>query len=242
MTKKSKHYKTCPGTHSHIKSDIDLKIIYSLPVFSSLQQNDVDKILGYSSVVKLSRKTILFHPGDSINNFDTVLSGHIKIYQLSSDGDEAIIYILSKNESFLFNLFPIDGYSNNYAETIRATTILRINRKQLFKHMKENANISFSVLKAFAQQMSKLGDVVLHMKSMILPQRLAHFIFRLCSVETGSEIIFLPYEKTIIANQLGVTRESLSRAFQLLKQIHVTTLHVHVYVHDVEALRRYCLS
>ncbi len=142
----------------------------------------------------------------------------------------------------MFNLFQHDGLDNpDYAESIDDTCLLRINKKHLFECMRKTPEISFSILNAFARQMTRLGNEVLRMKSMILPQRLALFIFRLCTVETGAEIVCLPYEKTIMANQFGVTRESLSRAFQLLKGINVTTHHDHVHVHDVEVLKRYCM-
>ncbi len=209
-------------------------------MFSALSRADIDRILIHSSVAVLPRGTILFHPGDRIRSFDMVLSGHVKIYRLSPDGNEAVVHIISENEPVLFNLSaPATNNETDYAETTGQTCLLRIDKPYLFKCMAENVELALSVLHGFAHQILDMEDEILRMKSMVLSRKLAHFLLSRCSRSSGPEIVFLPYEKTLLANKFGVTRESLSRAFQVLKQINITTCHNHVRIDEVRQLYRY---
>jgi hypothetical protein len=56
--------------------------------------------------------------------------------------------------------------------------------------------------------------------------------------EQGHCAVALPYDKLLIAGQLGLTPESLSRAFARLRSIGVVVDASHVVVRDVAKLRQ----
>ncbi len=69
-------------------------------------------------------------------------------------------------------------------------------------------------------------------------QRVADFLASLSLAEQGKCALALPYDKVIIARQLGLTPESLSRAFARLRQIGVNVEASQVAVRDVARLRQ----
>ena len=69
-------------------------------------------------------------------------------------------------------------------------------------------------------------------------QRVAEFLASLCEVDNGSCEIALPYDKVLIAGRLGITPESLSRAFAKLKSFGVAVHYSHVAVADITRLRQ----
>jgi CRP-like cAMP-binding protein len=68
-------------------------------------------------------------------------------------------------------------------------------------------------------------------------QRVAQFLLSLCTVERGAETIALPYDKMLIAARLGLSPESLSRAFAKLRSIGVDVQAANVGLNDIAALR-----
>jgi hypothetical protein len=55
------------------------------------------------------------------------------------------------------------------------------------------------------------GDVGLKAQSRV--QRIAEFLAPRATVDSGSRVITLPYDKVLIASRLGLKPESLSRVF-----------------------------
>ncbi len=76
-----------------------------------------------------------------------------------------------------------------------------------------------------------------HLKTRSAAQRLAAFILGLCPVQQGSCSVRLPFEKIVIAGQLGMQPESLSRAIVKLKAVGVRVEGGIATVPDVGRLR-----
>ena len=69
-------------------------------------------------------------------------------------------------------------------------------------------------------------------------QRVSEFLESLSATEEGTCAIALPYDKILIAARLGLTPESLSRAFAKLRGVGVVINASQVTVKDIAKLRR----
>ena len=67
-------------------------------------------------------------------------------------------------------------------------------------------------------------------------QRLAEFLLRLSPEATGSIEINLPVDKSLIAGRLGMQPETLS--LSTLRTVGVETRKEHIFIEDVDTLRR----
>jgi CRP-like cAMP-binding protein len=72
------------------------------------------------------------------------------------------------------------------------------------------------------------------------PQRLAAFLIGLFPATAARMSTQLPYDKCLLALSLGMTPETLSRAFLALRSSGVGTRNREIFVEDVQVLRRYC--
>ena len=95
------------------------------------------------------------------------------------------------------------------------------------------------MLASASHHLKFLVEQIEQIKLMTAPQRLADFLLRLCPTDAGSCRILLPYEKTLIANRLGMKPESLSRAFAKLRGQGVTVDREEVTIGDPRALKDY---
>ena len=219
----------------------DAEIIQKLMIFEGVDGEVVNDILDNAFIADYPPKTTLHFPEDELTHYDIVLDGYITIFRLTPDGEVAIVCLISKGHSPFPNLYSMARSNHkDFAETITKTRLLRIDKSYLFKKISQKDQLAFAVLKCFSKQVLNVSDEILRMKSMDLSRRLASFLLQLCSANSGSETVYLPYEKTFLANQLGVTRESLSRGFQKLRDFHVETRNNQIHIQDIEALKNHC--
>lgn len=95
-------------------------------------------------------------------------------------------------------------------------------------------------MKDAKQKMSALVYEIEALKSQNADQRLAHFLLKLCPRGEERCRFRLPYDKRLIAAQLGVKQETLSRAFAKLREIGVRTETRDILVESVSRLQNQC--
>jgi CRP-like cAMP-binding protein len=93
------------------------------------------------------------------------------------------------------------------------------------------------MIASISQHMHHLVQQVEQLKAQSGVQRVAEFLASLSMAEQGRCVLALPYDKLLIAGQLGLKPESLSRAFARLRTIGVMVDASHVVVKDVAKLR-----
>ncbi len=94
------------------------------------------------------------------------------------------------------------------------------------------------MIASISQHMHYLVQKVEQLKTQSGVQRVAEFLASLSLAEHGHCALALPYDKILIAGRLGLTPESLSRAFARLRAIGVVVDSSHVIVNDVSKLRQ----
>jgi CRP-like cAMP-binding protein len=94
------------------------------------------------------------------------------------------------------------------------------------------------MIASISQHMHHLVQQVEQLKAQSGVQRVAEFLASLSLAEHGQCALALPYDKILIAGRLGLTPESLSRAFARLRNIGVVVEASNVIVNDVAKLRR----
>ena len=86
------------------------------------------------------------------------------------------------------------------------------------------------MIASISQHMHHLVQQVEQLKAQSGVQRVAEFLASLSLAEQGHCAVALPYDKVLIAGRLGLTPESLSRAFARLRSIGVVVDASHVVV------------
>jgi len=104
--------------------------------------------------------------------------------------------------------------------------------------MRENPDISLSMVASISEHLSYLVQHVERLKAQSGLQRVAEFLASCAQAERGRCVVALPYDKMLIARQLGLMPESLSRAFARLRAIGVTVNASQVTIEDVARLRQ----
>ncbi len=217
----------------------DLRIVTRIAVFRSLKADTVEHILAPATVLTVRPHEWLFRQGELATDFFIVISGWVKLFRISASGEETVIHILAKGDSFAEAVAFTDGRYPANAEAVSAVRVVRLPAGHLVRCVREDPDIALAMIASTLQHLHNLVQQIEQLKAQSGVQRVATFLMSLCPAEYGSCAIALPYDKALIAARLGLKPESLSRSFSKLRAVGVSVDASSVKVSDVGALRKF---
>ncbi len=215
----------------------DLHIVRQTPLFSGLSTAALAGLMEGAAVQNAPAGFCLFTQGEAAEAFYVVLSGWIKLYRMTPGGTEAVIEIFTRGQSFAeaaafaAATFPVS------CEAITDARLLRISARHLFERIRRSPDIGLTMLASTSKQLRLFVRQIEALKAYTGAQRIAEFLLELAPCEDGACTVELPYDKALIAARLGMKPESLSRAFNRLKDYGVEVKQRQADIASLERLR-----
>ena len=220
-------------------TDNELALVKGTALFSGLHEELLSTLLKASRLHHARSGEIIFMQGDEATGYYIILEGWVKLYRLNPSGNEAVVAVFARGQSFAeAAVFSMQHYPVT-AEAVATTKMLHVPRTVLLDSVRKNPDFAFAMLSSTARHLQELVRQIEQLKTYTATQRVARFLASLCPVEEGACTIGLPYDKTLIAGRLGMKPESLSRAFARLRSLGVTVDHSAAGISCVERLRGY---
>lgn len=220
----------------------DLRTARQSVLLSSLTAALVNDVLGIAVVRSFSRGQNMFLQGDPARFIFVVLEGWVKLYRTTPAGDEAVVGIFTRGQSFGEAVALRTAEYPVTAEAVTDCRLLRLSGEAILERMKERPELCAAMLAACFMHLHALVTQVEQLKAHTGPQRVAEFLVDLSRQEAGSAAVKLPYDKVLIAGRLGMQPESLSRAFARLRDQGVQVRQNEAVIEDVQRLRTYAES
>ncbi len=216
----------------------DLQIVNRIALFRGLEPETIKHVIAPATAASLKAHTTLFRQGELATAFFIMIDGWTKHYRINASGDEAVIHVLTKGDSFAESIALTGVRFPATAETVTDARIVRVPADHVVRCIQENPSIALAMVASTSQRLQYLMVHVEQLKAQSGVQRLAEFLASLAPVDSGPCIMPLPYDKVLIAARLGLQPESLSRTFAKLRSLGVTVRAAQVAVDDVAKLRR----
>jgi len=216
----------------------DLDIVRRINVFRGLNPLMIQRLIAPAATLTFREREIVFRQGDPATAFFIVVSGWVKLYRITVAGDEAVIHVFAKGDSFAEAVAFTGHPYPATAEAVSDARVVRIPADHVVKCIRGMPDIALAMIASTSQHLHHLVQQVEQLKAQTGVQRVAEFLASLCPASEGSCTIALPYDKALIAGRLGLKPESLSRAFAKLRSVGVHVHASHVEVQDAERLRR----
>lgn len=220
-------------------SNDELVLVRRTALLGGLNDDLLPTLLREASIQEAVSGEVLFMQGDPVDACFIVLDGWVKLYRLTQNGDEAVVSVFSRGQSFAEAAVFSMGRYPVAAESVTEARMLRVPRSALLHSVRENPQFAFSMLASTSAHLHQLVQQIEQLKTHTGAQRVARFLSSLCPVDEGACTIGLPYDKALIAGRLGMKPESLSRAFARLRSIGVRVERNAAAISDIERLRMY---
>jgi len=215
----------------------DLQIITRIAIFRGLRPETVEHVVAPATASMLKPHEWLFRQGDPATAFFIVIDGLVKLFRITPSGDETVIHVLQKGESFAE---AVAFTGNRFPATAEAVTDARVGRipaDHIIRCIRESPDIALAMIASTSQHLHQLVEQIEQLKGQSGVQRVAEFLASLSPALQGTCEVSLPHDKILIAARLGLTPESLSRAFARLRGIGVIINASQVTINDIAKLR-----
>jgi CRP/FNR family transcriptional regulator, dissimilatory nitrate respiration regulator len=218
----------------------DWSILRSTAFFRAMPPEDARSLIGNQSVRTYPKGATLFRQGEPAIAFFVILDGWVKLYRVTADGLEVVLNVFKTGETFAEVAMFLGGRYPASAETASAARLLRIEAAIFRARIKERPEPALSMLASASRQLRTLIAQIEQIKVRSAPQRIAEFIIELVpKSESGAVAIEFPFEKSLLANRLGMKPESFSRALGKLKAHGVTVEKETATIADPGRLRQF---
>ena len=201
---------------THIKVQAFLT---TLPLFQNLSDFELSKFTDQAHVKFYKKGQYLYMDGEKANYFYVILSGWIKLAHVTKDGEQVILAMLTKNditgESSIFE----NGHFASSAQVVETAQILCLPVALLKEQMSASNQLAHNMLTSMFQYQRRHEMQMEQFMLYSAPQRVGCFILGLCPLQDQKDgaLIDLPYDKTLIANTLGMKGPTFSRALNMLR-------------------------
>ncbi len=208
------------------------------PLFSALGDAQWSALRPHLRGIELSPHQRLFAQGDRAKAFFIVQTGTIKLFRLSSQGQEKIMRAVSAGQSFAESILFMEPprYPVN-AEAIEHCALLAIEREAYLRVLEQSFETCRVLMTQMTQRILAHWDEIETLSMHGSVQRLARYLMR--AGRPHATEMRLPLAKTQIAAQLGLAPETLSRGLRALSRQGAIAVHgAQVQVLDPAILRQ----
>lgn len=201
-----------------------IELLQSVALFWDLSEAE----LGYISEKMIARhyesgKFIFLEDSEGEQCF-FVIQGSVKVTRLSKDGREVILAMLNEGE-FFGEMALLDGESRSAnVIALEETEVLTLNREDFLVVLQDYPQIAIQLLKEMAHRLRKSDRQIASLSLSDAEKRIALCIIRFADeqgvIRRGQvSIPRVPIQQDI-ANMAGTSRETVSRAINVLEKEH----------------------
>lgn len=189
----------------------------ALPLFDRLGPSARSRLLERTVVHAVPAGTVIFEQGAIPTFLHAVLSGAVHLFGRSSDGDEVLIEVVEPLDLVLPAAVATASPYLTEGRTLNPSRLAMIEAGAFRAAVAAEPALAEAVIASLSGQFRRMVRQIKNLKLRTANQRVGCYVLELARRQ-GSETVVLPYEKRLIASELGMTRESFSRALAVLQR------------------------
>ena len=203
---------------SHTRNDIE-QALRSVFLFQQWSDEDLRDIAAMSSIRAFERNGTVFHHAAACRQLYVVLHGRIQLSRLTPDGRETVIHVIGPGELLACAALFLDRAFPATARVISSTArLLVLEGTGFLDKLSRRSDLSFRVIAALSMRISKLTGRIESQATESAAQRVASWLLGQLHAGGHGKRVVLKSTKKALADELGMTPETLSRVLAQLRQ------------------------
>ncbi|MBX3500367.1 MAG: cyclic nucleotide-binding domain-containing protein [Alphaproteobacteria bacterium] len=187
-------------------------------------------------VQTLPKGTSLCVQGETPQFLHVVLSGAVGLFG-EGQREEMLVEFFGPGDSFILAAALLDAPYLLTARLLEQGRILLWPAAAFRAQVRANGALAYGAALQSSTYWRTLIGQIKDLKLLSAIERLSAMLLALAPARTGSATVTLPGGRRLIAGRLGITPQSLSRAFAALRQAGVSGDGREVFIADLERLR-----
>lgn len=172
--------------------------------------------------VQYTKGKIIYQPGDTGKSLYLIHSGFVRIYRLSPEGREVTFALLGPGDIF-GELAMISGnWQSAFAEVLEDVELSLLPRRVLEEMMRRQPEVAYNMMVRISERLHQAEDLIEDLVNRDVASRVARTLLQLADSfgrQSPHGVVIdlrLPYQE--IANMVGSTRETVTRAISHMQQ------------------------
>ena len=199
-----------------------IPLLKSSLLFSGLNEQDLASLATIIVRRSFAKGETLFCEGDEATGFYLLVSGHIKMCRVSSDGREKVLHFVRPGETFAEAAFFGDGTYPADARAVESGEILFLPKQGFMELMTDKPQFGLNLVVSLSLALRRFVRQIEELTFADVASRLASFLIKRAAEQStsynGITYLELGIKKGELAAQLGIAGETVSRTFRKLKE------------------------
>ncbi|HLW91795.1 MAG TPA: helix-turn-helix domain-containing protein [Roseiarcus sp.] len=204
----------------------------SLPLLKRLPARVRANLLKHAIEHRVAPGTVLFEQGDAPNFQHVIISGSAQLIGRSAGRREVLIEVVRAPELIIPAAVWMNSAYLVAARVPEPSRILLIHGDAFRSAVVRNATLAREVMSGLAEQFRRMVCQVKNLKLRSATERVGCYVLTLSRRQGTPDRAALPYEKNLIASELGLARESFSRALSALQKSGVVVRGETIVIRD----------
>lgn len=199
-----------------------------------------DRILDHARIVTAQKGDMMFNTGRAVDTIFVTLEGRVALTAHNEKHEETLIEILPAGNLFLIQPLILEVKTTLTARAIGTVKAMHIPADVFMREVDNSSPLVRAALRQISRQWRLTLTQLRQLKLLSASERLAHYVLSRLDADQGRASLILEEERRLIAQRLGMTPESLSRAIASLREQGVSFNGRTVTVNDVQGLHEFC--
>lgn len=172
--------------------------------------------------VPYSKGKILYQPGDPAKYLYLIHSGYVRNYRLSPEGREVTFGLLGEGNLFGELAIISNSAQSSFAEVMEEAEVSLLPRNIFEDMVRRRPDVAYNIMVRISERLHQAEDLIEDLVNRDVTSRVARVLIQLADrfgrKQRAATVIDLrlPYQE--IANMVGSTRETVTRAISQMQQ------------------------
>ena len=185
----------------------------TVPLFSGLPPDELQQFAAITREKTYPKSSVILFEDDPGDSLFVIRSGRVKVVLVGEDGREVILGVLGVGDHFGELSLIDDQPRSAHVIAMEDSSLLVLRRDDFRRRVESSPTVAWTLLSELSRRLrradGKIGGLVL----LDVPGRIARLLLDM-SEEGGSETIEKPLTHQTIAQMIGASRETVSRAMR----------------------------
>jgi len=195
----------------------------TVPLFSGLQRDEIQRFADLTRERAYPKGSVILFQDDPGDSLFVLRAGRVKVVLIGEDGREVILGVLEPGAHFGELALIDDQPRSAHVIAMEDAQLLILRREDFRRRVEANPSVAWALLSELSRRLRradvKIGGLVL----LDVPGRIARLLLDLAD-ESGSDAIDKPLTHQTIAQMIGASRETVSRAMKEFQDAGLITV------------------
>lgn len=189
------------------------QFLATVPILSGLDTVDLERFGELTREKTYPKGSVILFEDDPGDSLFIVRTGRVKVVLIGEDGREVILGVLGVGEHFGELALIDDQPRSAHVIAMEDSMLFVLRRDEFRRHVEANPKIAWALLTAISRRLRRADDKIGGLVLLDVPGRISRLILDLAE-ESGSEKVEKQLTHQTIAQMIGASRETVSRAMR----------------------------